>query len=176
MKLKSLGTLLLCCLSIAGISSQQKAWGGPPGPTIVDVAIAANTSGPFAGQFDTLIAAVLAADPVVLQILSGNGQSTVFAPTDDAFEKLDLDENNIGSLPPSTLTAILLYHVSPGRRESTSILPARRIRMRRGGFLKQSGGVLTDNLGRTSTIIATDIPAANGMIHGIDTVVLPAAP
>ncbi|MFO7711951.1 MAG: fasciclin domain-containing protein [Dehalococcoidia bacterium] len=62
----------------------------PPGPTIVDVAIAVNSEGPFAGQFDTLIAAVLAADPAVLKTLSGNGQFTVFAPTDDAFLALGL--------------------------------------------------------------------------------------
>lgn len=60
------------------------------GPTLVDVAIAVNSSGPFAGQFDTLIAAVLAADPAVLQRLSAKRQSTVFAPTDGAFEALGL--------------------------------------------------------------------------------------
>ncbi len=63
---------------------------GPKGPTIVDVAIALNTDGPFAGQFDTLIAAVLAADPIVFDTLSGNGKLTVFAPTDDAFAALNL--------------------------------------------------------------------------------------
>lgn len=168
--------VLLCGVVCFGALVSNSAWAGRPGPTIVDVAIAANQEGPFAGQFDTLIAAVLAADPVVVQILSGNGQSTVFAPTDDAFAKLNLDENNIGSLPQSALTTILLYHVTPGRRDSTSVLPARRIRMRRGGFLQQSNGVLTDNLGRTSNIIVTDVPAANGIIHAIDTVVLPFAP
>ena len=61
---------------------------GPKGPTIVDVAIDINSSGPFAGDFDTLIAAVLAADPAVVDTLAGNGQHTVFAPTDDAFADL----------------------------------------------------------------------------------------
>ena len=58
--------------------------GKQKGPTLVEVAIAVNSSGPYAGQFDTLIAAVLAADPAVLQRLSARRQSTVFAPTDEA--------------------------------------------------------------------------------------------
>jgi uncharacterized surface protein with fasciclin (FAS1) repeats len=145
----------------------------PPGPTIVDVAIAVNSSGPYAGAFDTLIAAVLAADPAVLATLSGNGQRTVFAPTDAAFAKLGLDETNIGSLDKATLTTILLYHVAPGRRDSTAVVGSSRIRTLAKSFLFQSGGVLTDNNGRTSNIIVTDVPAANGIIHAIDTVVLP---
>ena len=178
MNAKKLGfVMLLCSLVFAGSSPSNGVWAAPPGPTLVDVAIEANSEGgSYEGQFDTLIAAVLAADPVVLQILDGNGQNTVFAPTDEAFGKMNLDETNIGTLPQDLLTTILLYHVSPGRRDAESILDSRRIRMRRGGFLKQSGGVLTDNLGRTSNIIVTDIPAANGIIHGIDTVVLPVAP
>lgn len=148
----------------------------PPGPTIVDVAIAVNSEGPFAGQFDTLIAAVLAADPVVLNTLSGNGQFTVFAPTDDAFAKLGLDETNIDSFSQSALTQILLYHVARGRRDSGAVVSSNRIRTLQRGFLFQDGGVLTDNLGREANIIVTDVPAANGIIHAIDAVVLPFAP
>ena len=54
---------------------------GPKGDNLVDVAVAVNSEGPYAGAFDTLIAAVLAADPAVVQTLTGNGQHTVFAPT-----------------------------------------------------------------------------------------------
>ena len=148
----------------------------PPGPTLVDVAIAINSEGPYAGQFDTLIAAVLAADPVVLNTLSGNGQFTVFAPTDDAFSELGLDETNIGDLDQAFLTDVLLYHVARGRRDAGQVLASSRIRMLKGGFLLQAGGVLTDNLGRDATIIVTDVEAANGIIHAIDAVVLPYAP
>jgi uncharacterized surface protein with fasciclin (FAS1) repeats len=148
----------------------------PPGPTLVDVAIAVNTEGPFAGQFDTLIAAVLAADPAVLKTLSGNGQFTVFAPTDDAFAALGLNPDNIATLDQAFLTDVLLYHVARGRRDSGQVLASDRIRMLKGGFLLQNGGVLTDNLGRTANIIVTDVPAANGIIHAIDAVVLPYAP
>jgi len=145
----------------------------PPGPTIVDVAIAVNEE---TGLFNTLIAALHAADPAVLKTLSGNGQFTVFAPTDAAFAKLELDADNIGDLDPGVLTDILLYHVARGRRDSGDVLASSRIRMLKGGFLLQDGGVLTDNLGRTANIIVTDVEAANGIIHAIDTVVLPYDP
>ena len=145
----------------------------PPGPTIVDVAIAVNEE---TGLFNTLIAALHAADPAVLKTLSGNGQFTVFAPTDAAFAKLELDADNIGDLDPGVLTDILLYHVARGRRDSGDVLASSRLRMLKGGFLLQDGGVLTDNLGRTANIIVTDVEAANGIIHAIDTVVLPYDP
>ncbi len=150
--------------------------GAPPGPTIVDVAIAVNTEGPFAGQFDTLIAAVLAADPAVLATLSGNGQFTVFAPTDDAFAALGITPDNVGDQDQGFLTDVLLYHVARGRRYSRVILASKRIRTLERGFLFQAGGTLTDNVGGVATIVVTDVKAANGVIHAIDAVVLPYAP
>ena len=150
--------------------------GLPSGDTIVDVALAINAEGPFAGQFDTLIAGVLAAHPAVLQTLSGKGQLTVFAPTDDAFMMLGLTPETIGTLDQGTLTEILLYHVAPGRRYAVDVLGSSRIRTLYKGFLGQNAGVLTDNLGRTSNIIVTDVEAGNGIIHAIDAVVLPYAP
>jgi uncharacterized surface protein with fasciclin (FAS1) repeats len=167
--------LLLVAFAFGSFATSAQA--APKGPTLVDVAIATNSSGPFAGQFDTLIAAVLAADPAVIKTLSGNGQFTVFAPTDAAFEKLGLTPANIGTLDKTALTNILLYHVARGNRDSAEVISADRIRTLYGkNFLLQNGGVLTDNLGRTSNIIVTDVPAANGVIHAIDTVVLPFAP
>jgi len=148
----------------------------PPGQNLVEVAIAVNSEGPFAGQFDTLIAAVLAADPAVFRTLSGNGQFTVFAPTDGAFEALGLTPENIGTLDKDTLTQVLLYHVARGRRDSSDILGSSRTRTLQGGFLKQADAILTDNLGRTANVIVTDVPAANGIIHAIDAVVLPYLP
>jgi uncharacterized surface protein with fasciclin (FAS1) repeats len=175
---RTVGQSLLASLVVftAGLGSSPVS-AAPPGATIVDTVIAANSEGPFAGQFDTLIAAVLAADPAVLNTLAGNGQFTVFGPTDDAFAALGLNPENIGTaLPKATLTTVLFYHVSRGRRDSTDVIGSSRIRMVQGGFLRQSGGVLTDNLGRTANIIVTDVPAANGIIHAIDAVVLPVAP
>lgn len=144
--------------------------------TIVDVAIAANSSGPFAGQFDILIAAVLAADPAVLQELTNRSQNTVFAPTDDAFVALLAElgitaEDLLGN--QALLTEVLLYHVAWGSRNAANVIASPRIRTLQGEALFQNGGVLTDSNGRTSTIIVTDIFASNGVIHVIDTVVLP---
>lgn len=160
-----------------GIELWEGSAEGEPAGSIVDVAIALNADGPFAGQFDTLIAAVLAADPIVVSSLSGPGAFTVFAPTDAAFLELGLDENNVGTLGPSILKQILFYHVVPGTWTSDVILGAVKIRTAfRGGILLQNGGVLTDRVGRDATIIATDVPADNGVIHGIDRVVLPFVP
>ncbi len=166
--------LIVLIMAAAAIAPAVQA--APKGPTLVETAIAVNSSGPFAGQFDTLIAAVLAADPAVLATLSGNGQFTVFAPTDDAFAAMGLDENNIGTVDQGFLTDVLLYHVARGRRYSGDVLDSERIRTLNRGFLLQDGGVLTDNLDRDATIIVTDVEAANGVIHAIDAVVLPYAP
>jgi uncharacterized surface protein with fasciclin (FAS1) repeats len=174
------GMVLALCMIVYvpfGSAKGDQDRGGPKGPSLVDVAIEVNTSGPYAGAFDTLIAAVLAANPGVLMTLDGNGQHTVFAPTDDAFAALGLDENNIGTaLETDTLTDILLYHVARGRRYAEDVLDSSKIRMRDGGFVFQDAGILTDNLGRESNIIVTDVEAANGIIHAIDGVLLPYAP
>ncbi len=164
-------------VSFAFAGAPAEAGPKSKGANIVDVAIALNAKGPYAGQFDTLIAAVLAADPAVLQRLTAKRQSTVFAPTDAAFEALGLTPANIGTaLDEATLTQILLYHVANGRRDSNDVLASDQLRTLQGGFLKQSAGRLTDNLGRQATIIAVDVPASNGIIHAIDAVVLPFAP
>lgn len=168
---KVLITVILALTLTASLAVPAVA--APPGPTIVDVALAVNAE---TGEFSTLIAAILAADPAVLKTLSGKGQFTVFAPTDAAFLALGLDETNIGTLDQGFLTDVLLYHVARGRRSAEDVLGSQRIRMLKGGFLFQDGGVLTDNLGRTANIIVTDVPAANGIIHVIDAVVLPYAP
>jgi uncharacterized surface protein with fasciclin (FAS1) repeats len=142
-------------------------------PSLVDVAIAVNTEGPYAGAFDTLIAAVLAADPAVVQTLSSKGQYTVFAPTDDAFAAIGLNPTNIGSVPKDALTNILLYHVANGRRYADDVVASDQIRMLNAGVVFQEGGVLTDAQGRMSNIIVTDVEASNGVIHAIDGVLLP---
>lgn len=152
---------------------------GPKGPNLVDVAVAVNSEGSFAGQFDTLIAAVLAADPAVVETLTGNGQHTVFAPTDAAFEALGITADNLddlladGTLTVEVITEILLYHVAHGRRFAEDVLASEQIRMLNKSFVQQAGGVLTDNQGGMATIIVTDVPAANGVIHAINAVLIP---
>jgi len=148
----------------------------PPGPNLVEVAIAVNSDGPYAGMFDTLIAAVLAADPAIAKTLSGRGQFTVFAPTDDAFGKLGLNPDNVKDLGKAKLTDILLYHVKKGRVYAEDVVMKDQIRTMYGSIVYVDGTVLTDALGRTSNIIVTDVEASNGIIHVIDTVLLPYNP
>src|SRR3954447_2150562 len=138
--------------------------------SIVDTAIAVNAQ---SGEFSTLVAALLAADPAVIARLSRTGQVTVFAPTDAAFAKLGLNASNIGAaLPQATLTKILLYHVAPGARDAASVVSSTRIRTLEGGFLhvSVSGGAAYVN---SSQIVATNIRTTNGIIHVIDAVLLP---
>jgi uncharacterized surface protein with fasciclin (FAS1) repeats len=112
----------------------------------------------------------------VISTLDGNGQFTVFAPTDGAFAALGLTPDNIDTLDKGFLTDVLLYHVARGRRDAADVLDSDRIRTLQRGFLLQDGGTLTDNLDREANIIVTDVEAANGIIHAIDAVVLPYAP
>lgn len=118
--------VLLLALSVVPAFAGPPDRRGPPGPSIVELAIAANgPGGAYEGVFDTLIAALLAADESVLNTLSGPGQFTVFAPTDDAFEKLlaELGLTAADLLADKELvTDVLLYHVARGRRDSGSVL------------------------------------------------------
>jgi len=139
------------------------------GPSIVETAVAANASGPLAGQFDTLIALVTGYG--LADTLDGNRQLTVFAPTDDAFAKL------FAVVDPATLTSdqivsILKYHVAPGRKLSGAVLGSDEIKTLNGGFLTPSvqGG---DAYVNDAKIIVANIETSNGIIHVIDTVLLP---
>ena len=135
--------------------------------TIVDVALAVNAE---SGEFSTLIAAVVAAD--LVDALSGNGQLTVFAPTDEAFALLDLNADNIGDLDQAALTNILLYHVAKGRRMAEDVVSSDQIRMlnRQRTMISLMDGEAYIN---DSMIIGTDVPADNGVIHVINAVLLP---
>ena len=135
-----------------------------PGPSIVDTAIAVNAD---SGQFSTLIAALKAAD--LVSVLDGNRQFTVFAPTDAAFAALGLDASNIGTaFDKATLTNILLYHVTTGRKDSGDVLSSDSLRML-NGQRADIGGATIDG----APIIAVDISTSNGIIHVVDGVLLP---
>ena len=86
--------------------------------------------------------------------------------------KLDLNADNIGDLDTDVLTGILLYHVAKGRRMAEDVVSSTQIRMLAGQFteisLRDDGAYIDDSL-----IIATDVPADNGVIHVIDTVLMP---
>jgi uncharacterized surface protein with fasciclin (FAS1) repeats len=132
--------------------------------TIVEIAVED-------GRFDTLVAAVVAAD--LADALSG-GEWTVFAPTDDAFAKLGLNENNIASaFSKAELTDILLYHALASEVNSDKALTLLGdVTMANGALagLKAFEGELFVN--DDSKVIIPDVSASNGVIHVVDTVIL----
>jgi uncharacterized surface protein with fasciclin (FAS1) repeats len=135
--------------------------------TVVDVALSVNAD---TGEFSTLIAALVSAD--LVGALGGNGQYTVFAPTDEAFAALDLNADNIGDMDTATLADILLYHVAKGRRMAEDVVSSTQIRMLNGEFTEiglMDGAAYIDD----AMIVNTDVPADNGVIHVIDAVLLP---
>ncbi len=134
--------------------------------------------------FSTLVTAVSTAG--LVETLSGEGPFTVFAPTNDAFGKLP--EGTVESLlqPESkdALTAILTYHVVSGKFEAAAVIEA--ITGNNGTFtvttvqggtidlsLNDGNVILTDAKGGTATVVIPDVAASNGVIHAIDTVVMP---
>jgi transforming growth factor-beta-induced protein len=139
---------------------------------IVDVLKSMNTTGASAGKFDTLLAAIEAATPVVRDTL-GKRSYTLFAPTDDAFTALGYDPTTIKKLDQAVLSDILLYHVVSGEIMSKD-LPA-TIKTVQGGELKQSKSVLTDAVGGQAKITSADIEASNGVIDVVDAVAMPFA-
>jgi transforming growth factor-beta-induced protein len=164
-------------LALGVFAAPAMARPAAPSPSIADIVIAnPDVTGDGTGDFSILLAAVQNADPAVLAALSSRGQYTVFAPTDAAFVALLAElgltaQQVLGDR--DLLTSVLLYHVAAGERDSGDVLGSSQIRMLSGGFLGQSGGVLTDNNGRTANIIAVDVQASNGIVHVIDRVVLP---
>lgn len=123
-----------------------------------------------AGQFTTLLAAAEAAG--LVEALSGDGPLTVFAPTDEAFAALPA--GTVESLladPQGALTQILLYHVVPGKVMAADVTDGLEAETLQGGILRftVSDGVMVND----ANVIATDVAASNGVIHVIDSVLLP---
>jgi uncharacterized surface protein with fasciclin (FAS1) repeats len=137
-----------------------------PEKDIVDTAVSA-------GQFTTLVAAVQAAG--LVETLKGKGPFTVFAPTDAAFAKLPAGtvDNLLKPENKDQLVAILTYHVVPGKVMSSDIAGKKtEAKTVQGSMLEvdaTNGGVMVDN----ANVVGADILASNGVIHVIDTVVIP---
>ena len=113
----SLLSIIVLSFAIVSPSTLAKPDTGPKDKvTLLQTALAVSAQ---TGDFNTLIAAVLAADPSVVMLLSDNGQHTVFAPNDEAFAGLGLTLDNVGDLDQETLTTILAYHVVKGRLLAT---------------------------------------------------------
>ncbi len=173
---KIISTSFFLFALVMGSSGIAHAKQASDSPSLLQTALTVNGSGPFAGSFDTLIAAVLAADPAIVDVLASKGQHTVFAPTDDAFSRLGIDAQTVGDLDQDLLTTILLYHVVHGRLDAEEVLASDQLNTLlkgKSGFVEQAGGVLIDNAGGSSAIIVTDVEASNGIIHVIDNVLIP---
>jgi uncharacterized surface protein with fasciclin (FAS1) repeats len=125
-----------------------------------------------AGSFNTLVAAVKAAE--LVETLKGTGPFTVFAPTDEAFAKLPAGtlDDLLKPENKAKLQGILTYHVVPGKVMAADVVKVKSAKTVQGQELtiKVEGETVTvDN----AKVIKTDIACSNGVIHVIDTVVLP---
>ena len=148
-----------------------------PGRTVVEVATGNS-------DFSTLVAAVKAAD--LATTLSGKGPFTVFAPTNAAFAKLPAGTVDTLLQPANKaqLTSVLTYHVVPGRVNAAQLTKLIRdgggtatLTTVQGGQLRASlmGDriMLTDAKGGTAHVVTANVMASNGVIHAIDSVVMP---
>ncbi len=147
-------TLIALALT-AGVSMSVMA------QDIVDVAVKA-------GNFTTLVAAVKAAG--LVDTLKGAGPFTVFAPTDEAFAKVPKATLDALLADKAALTKVLTYHVVPGKVMAADVR-AGKVKTVQGQELTMStmGGVMVNN----AKVVAADVPASNGVIHAIDTVLMP---
>ncbi len=160
MKLKMTGVLALALMAGVATAAPQK--------DIVDTAVAA-------GSFNTLVKAVEAAG--LVDTLKGKGPFTVFAPTDQAFAKLPAGTVEMLLKPENRekLRSILTYHVVAGRltaNEVAQMASAKTVQGQRIHFKVADGKVMVNG----AQVIKADIPASNGVIHVIDTVLMPPNP
>ena len=142
------------------IATAEVATDGPG--DIVDVALAA-------GSFDTLAAALEAAD--LVDTMKGEGPFTVFAPTDDAFGEIPQEQLDALLADKEKLTAVLTYHVVPGKVMAADVAGLDSATTVQGGNLSiDTADKVTVN---GATVVTTDIEASNGVIHVIDAVLMP---
>ena len=129
---------------------------------IVDTAVSA-------GNFSTLVTAVKAAG--LVDLLKGDGPFTVFAPSDDAFKKIPAETLSALLADKEQLTKVLTYHVVSGKVMASDVVGMTSATSAQGQEIKidTAGGVKVNN----ANVIATDIVASNGVIHVIDTVIMP---
>ena len=148
---------LMTAMAFTTVASQSK--------DIVDTAVAN-------GSFKTLAAALKAAG--LVETLKGSGPFTVFAPTDAAFAKLPAGTVDTLLKPENKerLRRVLTYHVVPGRVGSTEVTKMNSAKAVSGDSIKiavKDGKVMVNN----ATVVTPDVGASNGVIHVIDTVILP---
>ena len=130
---------------------------------IVDTAVKA-------GSFGTLVAAVKAAD--LVETLKSKGPFTVFAPTDEAFAQIPEGQLNALLADKEALTAVLTYHVVPGKVMASDVVNLKSAQTVNGqsvGIKVWDGKVMID----AAQVVTADIEASNGVIHVVDKVILP---
>jgi len=129
---------------------------------IVDTAVGA-------GQFKTLATALTAAG--LIDTLKGPGPFTVFAPTDEAFAKIPADKLNALLADKAALTKVLTYHVVAGKVLAADVKTGevKTVQGQPLNVVVSSTGVMVNN----ANVIKTDITASNGVIHVIDSVLMP---
>jgi uncharacterized surface protein with fasciclin (FAS1) repeats len=134
----------------------------PEPKDIVDTAVAA-------GSFKTLARALDAAG--LIETLKGNGPFTVFAPTDEAFAKLPAGTLDALLKDKAKLTAVLTYHVVPGKVMAADVVKLKNAKTVQGQSITidTAAGVKVDG----ANVVKTDIVCSNGVIHVIDSVILP---
>ncbi len=144
--------------SVMALGLSAHAWAGD----IVETAVSA-------GSFNTLVTAVKAAG--LVDTLKGKGPFTVFAPTDEAFAKIPKEQLDALLKDKEKLTSILTYHVVSGKVMAADVKSG-EVKTVQGNSLMvkaAEGKVSVDN----ANVIKTDISASNGVIHVIDTVIIP---
>jgi len=157
--------LFLLAFSAGATDEAKMNSGNASQKNIIDTAVAA-------GNFKTLTEAVTAAG--LVDTLSGPGPFTVFAPTDEAFAKVPKGVLDALMANKTLLTAVLTYHVVPGAVMSSDLKDGMSVKTVEGSDVKiaiSPAGVMVNN----AKVIQPDIMASNGVIHVIDSVILPSA-
>ena len=161
MKSKNFLKMILAVIAIITFIGTS-TYAGNYSKDIVDTAVSA-------GKFNTLVKAIKAGG--LVETLKSDGPFTVFAPTDDAFAKLPA--GTLQSLLKNTkkLKAILTFHVVAGKVMASDVVKLKSVKTVHGNTISIStkNGVKVEN----AKVIATDIKASNGVIHIIDSVILP---
>jgi uncharacterized surface protein with fasciclin (FAS1) repeats len=168
MKKVALYALLISVTMLVGVcmgesNSTATPSMSPGGKNIVDTAVAA-------GNFKTLVTALQTAG--LVNTLNGTGPFTVFAPTDAAFAKIPNATLKTLLANKTQLTAVLTYHVVPGKVMSTDLKNGMMVKTVQGENLSiklANGGVMVNN----ANVTKANIDCTNGVIHAIDTVLMP---
>ncbi len=159
--LRTTSALLVTVFSVVFVGCTM-AGAKPDRMDIVDTAVSA-------GSFNTLVTALKKAG--LVETLKGKGPFTVFAPTDDAFAKIPSDQLNALLADKAALTKVLTYHVVPGKVMSGDVVKLASAQTVEGQSVRidASSGVKVDN----ARVVQADIETSNGVIHAIDSVLMP---